>query len=198
LTDEGWTVSQLGKYDTRSFIRTNLKLTSCSISRGFTRRAGLSWLPNSSERQRSNFNWLPRSRRASRRPGLVAFALFSTSELPTNSLPLISAQIRHSDGTTPSTRCYFTQSRQRGHRIPVLPPSSSPPNYEELSRNESRHLDSSQLDESEFDIVSGSDILGLDGKKEKEQHQEESSWILLKPWIDEVSSLVPFSHLALR
>ncbi|GAA5956912.1 hypothetical protein JCM3765_006638 [Sporobolomyces pararoseus] len=96
------------------------------------------------------------------------------------------AQIRNNASTNAQTRCYFTQSRRRGRRIPLLPPSS-PPIFEESPRNESRQLDPAHLDESEFDIVSGSDIISDEGKKEKEKElTEESSWISLKPWIDEI------------
>ncbi|GAA5983957.1 hypothetical protein JCM5350_001806 [Sporobolomyces pararoseus] len=99
------------------------------------------------------------------------------------------AQIRTTESANTATRCYFTHSRRRGRRIPLLPPSSSPPIFEESPRNEPRQLDPTHLDESEFDIISGSDIVSDEGKKEKEKEKElgqENSWISLKPWIDEI------------
>lgn len=49
--------------------------------------------------------------------------------------------------------------------------------------NEARRFHPSQLEESEYDIVSGSEVLNDDAAKS----DSETSFVSLKAWIDEVS-----------
>ncbi|GAA5830043.1 hypothetical protein JCM3766R1_006747 [Sporobolomyces carnicolor] len=92
------------------------------------------------------------------------------------------AQVRRTDSADSSTRCYFTNAKRRGRRIPILPPSSSPPNHEGPPVNEARRFHPSQLEESEYDIVSGSEVLNDDAAKS----DSETSFVSLKAWIDEI------------